>query len=47
MNTKQLINLYLKDRLPEKRYTSFSYSYNYFYPFYEYVNLEELSNRKN
>lgn len=50
---KKLINQYLKGqgknkgRLPNERYASFDYCYNYFYSFYKENKLKELSNNEN
>ena len=41
------INDYLKDRLPDKRYSSFDYCYNYFRKFYEQDNIEAIASSAN
>jgi hypothetical protein len=41
------INDYLKDRLPDKRYSSFDYCYNYFREFYEQGNIGAIASSTN
>ena len=38
---------YLKDRSPEKRYSSFDYCFNYFSAYYERDNIEAIANPTN
>ncbi len=53
MDVRKSINQFLngqgknKGRLPNERYASFDYCYNYFYSFYKENKLSELSNDKN
>jgi hypothetical protein len=44
---KVSIDQFLKDLLPDERYSSFDYCYNYFYSFYKENRLNELSDNKN
>jgi hypothetical protein len=53
MNIQECINLFLngcgknKGRLPDERYASFDYCYNYFYSFYKNNKIRELANDEN
>jgi len=38
---------YLRDRSPDKRYSSFDYCYNYFHEFYEQGNIEAIASSTN
>jgi len=47
MNISENIREYIKDRLPEKRYSSFDYCFNYFRSFYENDNIESIASPDN
>jgi hypothetical protein len=47
MNISGNIGSYLKDRSPNKRYSSFDYCYNYFHEFYEQCSIEAIASSTN
>lgn len=47
MNISDNIEIFLKDRSPDERYSSFDYCYNYFHEFYEQGNIEAIASSTN
>lgn len=47
MEIEKAIIEYMTQRLPNQRYSSFDYCYNYFYSFYKVNKISELANEKN
>lgn len=47
MEINEAIRMYMVDRKPNERFSSFDYCYNYFHNFYEQDKISELSNDNN